>query len=157
MTGTTVCGVSGSWVWGCGGIDIDEGEVALSDDDDGGSADVEGNVGIVGIGSKFSEATVDDAMGKVGGLDGVAVAAAVVVVVALPGTKAGRKFAISRRGGMTGGKRYNRHQLILPIASILPAPKVGVRGELFNTGFEACLAEWKSRNLNKSWKRNENK
>ena len=47
MTGTTVCGVCGSWVWGCGGIDVDEGEVALSDNDDGGSADVEGNMGIV--------------------------------------------------------------------------------------------------------------
>lgn len=138
MTGTTVCGVGGSWVWGCDGIDADEGEVAVSDD---GSAVVEGNVGIVGIGSKPSEATVDDAMGEVGVPDGV-----VVVVVAPPGTKAGRKFAISRRGGMTGGKRYNLHQLILPNASILPAPKVGVRGELFNTGFEACLAEWKSRN-----------
>jgi hypothetical protein len=143
MTGTTVCGVGGSWVWGCGGIDVDEGEVAVSDDNDGGSAD--GNVGIVRIGSKPSEATVDDAMGKVGGPDGVVVA----VEVAPPGTKAGRKFAISRRGDMTGGKRYNLHQLILPNASILPAPKVEVRGELFNTGFEACLAAWKSTKLNK--------
>ena len=39
------------------------------------------------------------------------------------------------------------HQFILPNASILPAPKVGIRGELFNTGFEACLAEWKSRKI----------
>ena len=146
MTGTTVCGVGGSWDWGSDGVDVDEGEVAVSDDDNGGSADVDGNVGTVGTGSRPSEATVDDGMGKVGGLDGVVV---VVVAVAVPpGTKAGRKFAISRRGGMTGGKRYNLHQFILPNASILPAPKVGVRGELFNTGFEACLAEWKSKKLN---------
>jgi hypothetical protein len=143
MTGTTVCGVCGSWDWGCGGVDEGGGGVAVSDDDDGGSADVDDDVGIVGIGCKPSEATVDDTMGmgKVGGPDGV--------VVVAPGTKAGRKFAISRRGGMTGGKRYNLHQLILPNASILPEPKVGVGGELFNTGFEACLAEWKSRKLNK--------
>jgi hypothetical protein len=117
--------------------------VAASDDDDGWSADVDGSVGIIGIGSKPSKGTADDAMGKVGGPDG----AMVVVVVAPPGTKAGRKFAISIRGGMTGGKRYNLHQLILPNASILPAPKVGVRGELFNTGLEACLAEWKSKEI----------
>lgn len=141
MTGTTVCGVGESWVWGCGGVDVDEDEAAVSDNDDNGSADVDDNVGIVGIGCKPSEATVDDTMGKVGGPDGV------VVVAAPPGTKAGRKFAISRRGGITGGKRYNLHQLILPNASILPAPKVGVRGGLFNTGFEACLAEWKSKKL----------
>jgi len=122
MTGTTVCGVGGSWVWGCGGIDVDEDEVAVSDDDDGGSADVDDNVGIVGIGCKPSEATVDDTMGKVGGPDGVVV----VVGATPPGAKAGRKFATSRRGGMTGGKRYNLHQLILPNESILPAPKVGV-------------------------------
>jgi hypothetical protein len=143
MTGTTVCGVE--WVWGCDGIDV-EGEVAVSDDDDdddGGSADANGNVGIVGIGSK-PEAAVDDVTDEVGGAVEV-----VVVVEAPPGTKAGRKFAISRRGGMTGGKRYNLHQLILPVASILPAPKVGVRGELFKTGFEACLSEWKSRKFNK--------
>lgn len=147
ITGTTVCGVCESWVWGCGGIDDGGGEVAVSDDDGGGSAEVEddvGIVGIVGIGCKPSEATDDVTMGigKVGVPDGV-----VVVWAAPPGTKAGRKFAISRRGGMTGGKRYNLHQLILPNASILPAPKVGLRGELFNTGFEACLAEWKSRML----------
>ena len=147
MTGTTVCEVGGSWVWGCGDVDVGEGEGEVAvfdddDDDDGRSADVEGNVGIVGIGSKPSEATVDDATGKVGGPDGA------VVVAAPPDTKAGRKLAISRRGGMTGGKRYNLHQLILPNASILPAPKVGVRGELFNTGFEACLAERKSRQIN---------
>ena len=51
--------------------------------------------------------------------------------------------------GEVGRTRYNLHQLILPDASILPAPRVGVRGELFNTGFEACLAEWKSRELNR--------
>jgi hypothetical protein len=124
MTGTTDCGVGGSWVcWGCGGIDVDDGEVAVSDDDDeddGGSADEDGNVGIVGIGSKPSGAAVDDAMGEVGGPERL------VVVTAPPGTKAGRRFAISRRGCMTGGKRYNLHQLILPDASILPASKVGV-------------------------------
>ena len=145
MTGTTVCGVGGSWVWGCGGIDVGEGEVVALDDDNGWSADVDGGVGIIGIGPKPSEGTADDDIGKVGRPDGVMV----VVLVAPPGTKAGRKFAISIRGGMTGGNRYNLHQLILPNASILPAPKVGVRGELFNTGFEACLAEWKSRKLNK--------
>ena len=120
---------------------MNEVEAAVSDDDDRGSADVDDNVGVVGIGCRPSEATVDDTMGKVEGPDGV------VVGPAPPGTKGGRKVAISRRGGMTGGKRYNLHQFILPNASILPAPKVGVRGELFNTGFEACLAEWKSRML----------
>jgi hypothetical protein len=125
---------------------VEEGsEVAVSDDDDGGSGDVVDNAGFVGIGCNPSVVTVDDTMGKVGGLDGVVV---VGMGAAAPGEKAGRKFAISRRGGMTGGKRYNLHQLILPNASILPAPNVGVRGELFNTGFEACLAEWKSRKLN---------
>ena len=39
----------------------------------GGSADVDGNAGIVGIDSKPSEATVDEAMGNVGGPDGVEV------------------------------------------------------------------------------------
>ena len=116
--------------------------MAVSDDDGGGSAEVDGNVGIVGIASKPSEAKVDDAMGEVRGPEGVA------VVATPPGTKPGRKFAISRRGGMTGGKRYNLHQLILPDASILPESKVGDRGGLFNTGLEACLAEWKSRKLN---------
>ena len=121
MTGTTDCGVGGSWVcWGCGGIDVDDGEVVVSDDDDGGSADEDGNVGIVGIASKPSEAAVDDATVEVGGPERF------VVVAAPPGTKAGRRFAISRRGGMTGGKRYNLHQLILPDASILPASKAGV-------------------------------
>ena len=101
---------------------MDEGEEAVSDEDDGRSAVEDDNVGIVGIGSKPSEPTVDATIGKVGGSDGVEV----VVGAAPPGTKAGRKFDISRRGGMTGGKRYNLHQLILPNASILPAPRVGV-------------------------------
>jgi hypothetical protein len=92
MTGTTVCEVCGSWVWGCGGIDVGEGEVAVSDD--GGSADVDGNAG---IDSKPSEATVDDAMGNVGGPDGVE------VVVVPPGTKAGRFNRCS-----TIGSRYRR-------------------------------------------------
>jgi hypothetical protein len=72
MMGMTVCGACASWVWGCGSIDEDEGEVAVSDDDDGGSADVDGGVGIVGIvgiGCKPSEAADDVTvgMGKVGG------------------------------------------------------------------------------------------
>jgi len=87
-----------------------------------GSAD--GNV------AKLSEATVDDVTGE-----------------GAVGTRDWRKLAISRRGGMTGGKRYNLHQLIRPDASILPAPRVGVRGGLFDPGFEACLAEWKSKKL----------
>ena len=88
MTGTTVGGVGGTWVWGCGGTDVDECEVAVSEDD-GWSADVDGSIAIVGIGSKPSNGTVDDAMSKVGGPDAVMV----VVIVAPPGTKAGRKFA----------------------------------------------------------------
>ena len=131
MTGTTACGVGGSWVWGCDGdVDVGEGEVTASDDDNEGSADVEGNVG---IDAKPSEVAVDDATGEVGGTNGVG------VVTAPPGTKPCRK--LSRRGGMTGGKRYNLHQLILPDASIRPEPRVGVRVGLFNTGFEACPAE----------------
>ena len=54
ITGTTVCGVGGSCVWECGGIDVDEGgKVAVSDDDDGGSGDVDDNAGIVGITQKL--------------------------------------------------------------------------------------------------------
>jgi hypothetical protein len=141
MTGTTACGITGSWFWGCGeiGVDEGEGEAAVSDDDDAGPvvADEAGDAASVDSDPKPSEATVDDAMDEVEGPSGV--------VVVAPGTKACRKLAISMRGGMTGGKRYNLHQLILPDASILPAPRVGDRGELFKPGLEACLAEWKSK------------
>jgi hypothetical protein len=110
--------------------------VAASDGDDEGKlvvADVAGNVGFE---DKASEA---DDMGEIGETG--------MVVLAPPGTKACRKLAISSLGGITGGKRYNLHQLILPDASILPAPRVGVRGGLFNPVLEACLAEWKSREI----------
>ena len=71
-------------------------------------------------------------MGEVGG---ICVGAVVVVVVSV-GTKGCRKLIILMRGGMTGGKQYNLHQLILPDASILPAPKVGVGDGLFNPGLK---------------------
>ena len=126
MTGTTACWI-GSWFWVCGGIDVDDGDdgdAVESGDDEDKEGSVETDVG--------GDVAIN-AMVGVGG----------VVVVA--GTKGCRKLTISMRGGMTGGKRYNLHQLILPDASILPAPRVGLRGELFNPGLEACLAEWKSR------------
>ena len=109
--------------------------MAASDGDDEGKFVVVDAAGNVGFEDKASEA---DGMGEIGETG--------MVVLAPPGTKACRKLAISSLGGITGGKRYNLHQLILPDASILPAPRVGVR-ELFNPALEACLAEWKSRKI----------
>ena len=96
MTGKTACG-DASWGWGSGGgIDVDEDEGEASDDDDNeGSTDVDGSVGIVGIKPKSSGIAADDAIGEVG-------QTGVVVGAAPPGTKPCRKFAVSRRGGMTG-------------------------------------------------------
>lgn len=126
MTGTTACWVGGSWFEACGGgIDVGEGEDEVASDDND---------------TKPSEAVVDGATGEGGGIGGVVVALVPV------GTKACRKFVVLRRG-ITGGNRYNLHQLILPDASILPAPSVGVRGALCSLGFEACLAEWTSKKV----------
>ena len=121
------------------------------------TAESQQTVPLESLESALNEATVDDAIGKVGGLDEVVLVLVAVVAVAVmaapPGTKGGRKLAISRRGDMTGGKPpINPSRCIDDRSYLHPMLEFEVScclTLLVNTGFEACVAVWKSRELNK--------